>query len=82
MSETFAIQMPTASVYQKVMATTPHSDEALSDGKIRALNKHMSHSEATSAKYCQLPGAKNVVEMHHTFKQLTKGIFTVKEDTI
>ena len=82
MAETFAIQLPTASVYQKVMATTAHSDEALSEGKIRALKKHMSHFETTSTKYCQLPGAKNMVEMHHTIKQLTKGIFTVKQDAI
>ena len=54
MAETFAIQLPTASVYQKVMATTAHSDEALSEGKMRALKKYMSHSEATSTKYCQL----------------------------
>ena len=57
--ETFGIKMPTASLHSKVMATTAHSDDTMPESKMRALNKHMSHSASTSKKYYQLPGSKN-----------------------
>lgn len=82
-AEAYGIQMPTASLHRKVMATTAHSDDTLSEGKMRALNKHMSHSAATSSKYYQLPGSKNAVNMYDTIKELTKRkFFTTKEDGI
>ena len=57
-TETFDIKMPTALLHRKVMAITAHSDDIIPEAKMRALNKHMSHSASTSEKYYQLPGAK------------------------
>lgn len=82
-AETFGIKMPTASLHRKVMATTAHSDDTMPESKMRALNKHMSHSASTSEKYYQLPGAKTAVEMYDTIKKLTKRkFFTHREDEI
>ena len=71
-AETFGIKMPTALLHRKVMATTPHTNKAIPEAKMRALNKDMSHSASTSEKYYQLPVAKNAVIMYDTIKQLTK----------
>ena len=36
-AETFGIKMPTALLHRKVMATTPHTNKAIPEAKMRAL---------------------------------------------
>ena len=50
---------------------------------MRALNRHMSHSDATSSKFYQLPAAKNAVDVYNTIKTLSnKTFFTQSEDRL
>ena len=78
----YSISVPTASLHRKVTKTTAHCDE-ITEGKMRALSRHMSHSDATSSKFYQLPAAKTAVDIYNTIKQLSKKkFFTPQEDTI
>ena len=77
------ISVPTASLHKKVIATTAHCDDELTEGNIRSLSKHMSHSIATSKKFYQLPGAEKAVDAYETIKRLSKKrYFNSKEDAI
>ena len=82
-AEEFSTCIPTASIHRKVTATTAHCDDSVIEGQIRSLNKHMSHSSATSSRYYQLPAAKRAVDAYNTIKDLSKRhFFTAQEDTI
>ena len=77
----YNIIVPTASLHRKVTKTTAHCDEEIGEGKMRALNRHMSHSDATSSKFYQLPAAKTAVNAYNTIKHLSKKrFFTAQED--
>ena len=77
------ISVPTASLHRKVTKTIAHCDEETTEGTMRALNRHTSHSDATSSKFYQLPAAKTAVNVYNTIKQLSKKrFFTAQEDRI
>ena len=61
------------------MKTTAHCDEDITEGKMRALNRHMSHFDTTSSKFYQLPAAKTAVSVYNTIKQLSKKRFFTSE---
>ena len=83
MVEEFSVSVPTASTHRKVMATTAHCDDTLTEGQMRSLSKHMSHSTATSSRYYQLPAAKKEVDVYKTIKSLSKKcFFTAHKDNI
>ena len=71
----YSISVATASLHWKVTKTTAHCDEEITEGKMRALSRHMSHSDATSSKFYQLPAAKMAMDVYNTIKQLSKKSF-------
>ena len=75
----FGIHVPTAGLYRKVIATEGH--RKLSSTKLRSLNDHMAHSEATSKNYYQFPDEFDAVGVHDTIQSLsTKRYFSKDED--
>ena len=78
-AETFChIEMPTPSVYRKLISTTGFSE--LDERDMRSLNKHMSHSYDTSKRYYQLPPAEKSVVAHNTISKLKKKAFFTKQE--
>lgn len=83
--EANSISVPMALLHQTVVKTAAYCSEDITEGRMRALNRHMSHSDATSlsSKFYQLPAAKEAVDVYHTIKQLLKKkFFTPKGDSI
>jgi len=81
-AERYSVIVPTASLHRKVVKTAAHCHE-LTEGKMRALNRHMSHSDATSSKFYQLPAAKKAVDVYNTITILSnKRFFTPQEDKL
>ena len=73
-AERYLIIVPTASLYRKAVKTAVHCPY-ITEGKMRALNRHMSHSDATSSKFYQLPAVKKAVDVYNTIKALSKKDF-------
>lgn len=80
-AEDYSVIVPTASVHRKVTATTAHCEDNLTEGQMRSLNRHMSHSSATSSKYYQLPAAKKAVDAYNTIQHLIKKHFLMPRKT-
>ena len=82
-AQEFSVSVPTATIHRKVMATTAHCDDTFTDGQMRALNYHMSHSAATSSNYYQRPAAKKAMDSYSNIQALSKKhFFTGQEDKI
>ena len=81
-AERYSITVPTTSLHRKAVKTAAHCHD-ITEGKMRALNRHMSHSDATSSKFYQLPAAKKAVDVYNTIKTLSNKIFfTQSEDRL
>ena len=82
-AQEFSVSVPTPTIHRKVMATVAHCDDSFTDGQMRALNYHMSHSAATSSNYYQRPAAKKALDSYTNIQALSKKhYFTRQEDKI
>jgi len=78
-SQEYDVIVPSAGLHRKVIATEAHAQ--VDDSTMRKLNKHMTHSAATSSLYYQLPSQHEAVKIHNTIQQLRKRkYFTPEKD--
>jgi len=70
--------VPTSTTHRKWIDT--HTCGTCDPSDIEVLNRHMSHSSATTRKWYQMPKTQHALQLVDCIKKLSKQYFTKEED--